>query len=80
VARLIAREIAVVTLLGISAGLFASYFAGRLLATRVFELSVSDPLTLFAAAVVMLGITMTAAALPTVRATRIEPMTAIRYE
>jgi predicted permease len=78
--RLILREAALVTLLGVVAGLAAALAASRVLESLLYGLTARDPATLVGAAAVLLVVAALAAVIPAWRATRVDPMTALRYE
>jgi len=63
-------------LLGVPAALAGTY----LLQSQLFGVRPSDPLTILAAVLMVAGTTMLAGYLPARRATRIDPMVALRYE
>jgi predicted permease len=66
--------------IGIAAGLAASSALTRLMASLVFGVNVRDPLT-FAAVPVLIGLVSLAASyIPARRATKVDPITAVRYE
>jgi putative ABC transport system permease protein len=67
-------------LLGVVLGLVGAYAGGRVVASRVYAMSASDPLILAAAAVSVAGITLLATAIPALRASRINPVRAMRPE
>jgi ABC-type antimicrobial peptide transport system permease subunit len=52
----------------------------RLAATLLFDLSPTDPVSLVAAALLLFGVAMLAGYLPSRRATRVDPIVALRYE
>ncbi len=68
------------TLAGILVGVFAVIALTRYLSTLLFQVRAYDPLTLATVAVLLLGIALAACYMPARRATRIEPVTALRYE
>ena len=68
------------TVLGAAMGLAIYWPSSRWLETRLFEISAVDPATLAAAAAVLLGAAIVAAWLPARRATRIDPVSALRAE
>jgi predicted permease len=78
--RLILRDALVVTGAGILIGLGAAWAATRVLGTMLFGLSPRDPLTMLGAAFVLIVVATLAAFIPAWRASRVDPMTALRYE
>ena len=77
---LILREALLVTVLGAVAGLAIALFVTRVLATLLYGLTAHDPLVLAGAAALLLAVATLAASLPAWRASRTDPMTALRYE
>jgi putative ABC transport system permease protein len=68
------------TVAGIAIGLAASYAVTRSMTALLFQVSPHDPST-FAAIVVLLGaVALAASLLPGLRATRVSPIQALRYE
>jgi len=65
---------------GLGVGILASVLAGRWIASLLFGLSPTDPLTLAGAAVLLVVATLLAASVPACRAARIDPLKALRYE
>jgi ABC-type antimicrobial peptide transport system permease subunit len=68
----------VITGLALGAGL--SYAASRLIDSRLYGVAPQDPLTLALATGLLLLVALTAAYLPAQRASRLDPMTALRQE
>jgi ABC-type antimicrobial peptide transport system permease subunit len=77
---MVLKEVAVLAGLGVALGLPSGYGLGRLVETQLFGLSAKDPLTFTVATVTLLVAAAIAASVPAMRATRVEPMTALRYE
>jgi putative ABC transport system permease protein len=64
----------------LAAGLATALFAGRLLASELYEIRPNDPLPLFAVATVLLLMAFAACWAPARRATRVDPLRALRFE
>jgi predicted permease len=80
VRALVLRQALLLACLGIVIGLAASLQLTTLLATLLFGLSPSDPITLASVALVLLGVALLASYLPAWRASRIDPLTALKAE
>jgi hypothetical protein len=69
-----------VVLVGGVAGAGLAMAGGRLLASMLFGVSSSDPLTFILAALVVATVTLLAAYLPSRAAAKVDPLVALRYE
>jgi len=65
---------------GIVLGVPAALAATRLLQSQLFGIRSSDPVTVLSAVLIVAGTTMVAGYFPARRATRVDPMVALRYE
>jgi predicted permease len=80
VVRMIVGEGGRLALAGIAAGSLLAAVSARLVRGLLFETSAADPATFVAAPIILLGIAILASYLPAKRATRIDPMIAMRGE
>jgi len=80
VVQLFLRQGFGVVLTGAMFGGALAFATTRLLSAWLFGVGSADPLSFGAAAAVLLAVTLTAAYLPTRRATRVDPMTVLRAE
>jgi len=67
-------------LAGLALGVALALAAGRVLHSFLFQVSPRDPVTVSAVALVLLAVAAVAAVLPARRATRVDPMGALRFE
>ena len=65
---------------GIAIGLASALILTRVLASELHGVSPLDPVTYATVAIVMAAVTLTACAVPTRRALRVDPMVALRDE
>jgi putative ABC transport system permease protein len=80
VCRLVVREALVLAGLGIVLGLIAAWQLTSILETLLFELTPTDPATLAGVSLVLLGLALAASYLPAWRASRVDPLVALRTE
>ncbi|HTQ62773.1 MAG TPA: ABC transporter permease [Candidatus Solibacter sp.] len=66
--------------LGLALGLIAALMLTRLMSSLLFDVKPSDPLTLGLAAALLALVALTACYIPARRATRVDPLVALRYE
>jgi ABC-type antimicrobial peptide transport system permease subunit len=70
---LVMRHGAVLALAGTGIGLVVAYLSGRIVASQIYAIRASDPLTLSAAIVLVAAITALATMIPAWRASRLAP-------
>ena len=80
IVRSILRDTFVLAATGVLVGLPAVWVAGRLFATQLYDVRPIDPITLGTAIVIMMTIAVVAAWAPARRATKVDPMLALRSE
>jgi putative ABC transport system permease protein len=80
VLKQVLREGARLAAIGLAVGLLGSLAATRLIRTLLFGVETTDPLTFVAVAVILLGVSLAACYIPARRATRVDPLVALRYE
>jgi len=78
--QLVSRETLGLVGAGLAVGIPAALAASRLLGHLLFGVSASDPLTLAAVSGTLVAVAAFAAYLPTRRATRVDPLVALRHE
>jgi len=77
---LVLRQSLPPVVLGLGAGVIASLALGRALSSLLFGIGVSDPVTVAGAIALLSAVAIIAAYIPARRATRVDPITALRYE
>jgi predicted permease len=80
VLRLVIRQGMLLTFAGLAIGIIAGTFATRVLSDMLFGVTPRDPLTFVGVPVLLLVVAFLACYVPARRATRIDPLIALRYE
>jgi putative ABC transport system permease protein len=80
VLRLVVREGMLLTLIGVAIGLAAALALTRLMKGLLFGVSASDPLTFVGIAALFALVALMACWIPARRATKVDPMRALRSE
>jgi predicted permease len=78
--RLILRESGTLTISGMAAGLILAALSARIVANAIYGISPLDPLTYGAVGLVLVAVALAASYVPARRATKVDPIVALRYE
>lgn len=78
--RLVIRRGAELAAIGIGAGLFAALAVMRLISSLLFGTTATDLATFSTVSLILLAVTLTATSVPALRATRVDPLVALRED
>ncbi len=80
VLRLVMSQALVMAATGVVTGLIAALFVTRLLANQLYGVQPVDPTTFLVVPTLLTAAALAASSIPALRATRIDPLVALRYE
>jgi predicted permease len=80
VRRMVLRQVGVMTTIGAAIGLVTALALGRAAESLLFQMDARDPWVFGAAALALTVVALLAGFIPAQRASRVDPMTALRYE
>jgi predicted permease len=78
--KLILRESGTLAISGMAAGLILAALSAQIVANAIYGVSPLDPLTYAAVGLVLAAVALAASYVPAHRATKVDPMVALRYE
>jgi ABC-type antimicrobial peptide transport system permease subunit len=77
---MVLRNVLVMTLVGGTVGLLGALALGRGAQSLLFEMEGHDPVVLVGSAILLAAVSLLAGYIPALRASRVDPMQALRYE
>jgi len=80
IVRLVLREGLIVTVVGILIGLVAAFLLTRFIASQLYGVTATDPLTIAVVVLLLTAIAMLACVIPARQAANAEPLRALRVE
>jgi len=80
VLKLVVRQGMSLTLIGVALGLIGAFALTRVMATLLFQVKERDPITFVIVAALLIAVAFVACFVPALRATRVDPLVALRYE
>jgi ABC-type antimicrobial peptide transport system permease subunit len=80
VLKLVVRQGMLLTLVGVVLGLAGAFGLTRVMASLLFGVTTKDPLTFVAVSGLLIAVAFIACFVPALRATKVDPLVALRYE
>ena len=80
VLKLVVRQAMILAMIGVAVGLAGAFTLTRLISSLLYDVSVTDPVTFGLISLLLVSVALVACLIPARRATRVDPVIALRYE
>jgi len=80
VLKLVVRQGMMLAVIGVALGLIGAFALTRVMSTLLFQVTAKDPVTFVVVAVLLMAVAFVACFVPALRATKVDPLVALRYE
>jgi putative ABC transport system permease protein len=80
VLKLVVRQGMILALVGVALGLIGAFALTRVMASLLFQVTARDPITFVVVAATLIAVAFLACFVPALRATKVDPLVALRYE